>query len=331
MKLIALEEHFSALRVPGLILPRSKEAFLRGTCIGAPFHEDRSCLGDIGEKRIAFMDANGVDMQILCTTSGQALPPETAVDGCERINNYLAEQISVHPDRFAGYASIPTSVPQACADELERSIKELGMVGCMIGGRTEDGNYLASEAYDPFFAKAEELCAPVYLHPGLPTQPVINECYTKGLPEKTATVFSMYGYGWHVDPGTHFMSLLLSGVFDRFPGLQIILGHWGELVPYFIDRFDDAFPAEFTGLKHEPGYYLRNNLYVTPSGIYSQANLDYCVSVLGADRVMFSMDFPWVSTEGMDRIISSDSISEEDRKKILFKNAEKLFRLNAEK
>ena len=272
MKLIALEEHFSALRVPGLTLPRSKEAFLRGTCIGAPFHEDRSCLGDIGEKRIAFMDANGVDMQILCTTSGQALPPETAVDGCERINNYLAEQISGHPDRFAGYASIPTAVPEACADELERSIKELGMVGCMIGGRTEDGNYLASEVYDPFFAKAEELCAPVYLHPGLPTQPVIDECYTKGLSEKTATVFSMYGYGWHVDPGIHFLNLLLSGVFDRYPKLQIILGHWGEVVLFYIERIAKMDGWADLGLQRPILDYFQNNVYYTASTMHFRLN-----------------------------------------------------------
>ena len=325
MKLIALEEHFSAGRIPGVTLPRSKEAFLRGTCPGAPFFDDRSYLWDLDEKRLAYMDACGVDIQVLCTTSGQALPAETAVDGCAKINNFLADEIAKHPDRFRGYASVPTAVPEACADELERSVKELGLVGCMIGGRTEDGNYLNAECYEPLFAKAEELGVPIYLHPGIPTQPVIDECYTKGLPEKTATVLSMYGYGWHVDPGIHFLNLLLSGVFDRHPGLQIILGHWGELVPYFKARFDDALPAAFTGLAHDPGYYLKNNLYVTPSGIYAPENLAFCKEVLGADRILFSMDFPWVTAEGMDRILANPSLTAEEREMIAHGNAEKLF------
>ena len=327
MKVIALEEHFSAARIPGVTLPRSKEAFLKGTCAGAPFHEDRSYLGEIGEKRLAFMDAHGVDVQVLCTTSGQAMPADTAVDGCIKINDYLAEKIAQYPDRFAGYASIPTAVPEACAPELERCVKDLGFVGCMIGGRTEDGAFLNQDKYEPFFAKAEELGVPIYLHPGIPAQPVIDACYTEGLPKEISTVLSMYGYGWHVDPGIHFLNLLLWGVFDRHPSLQIILGHWGELTPYFLHRFDDAFPAAFTGLDHEPGYYLKHNLYVTPSGIYSPENLAYCAAVLGTDRILFSMDFPWVNTEGMDRILNAPALSEADRENISFRNAEKLLGL----
>ena len=327
MKLIALEEHFSAARIPGVEVPRGKEAFLKGTCAGAPFHENPRTLGEIGDMRLGFMDTWGVDIQVLCTTSGQSLPAETAVDGCKKINDYLAEKIAQHPDRFRGFASIPTAVPEACAEELERCVRELGFVGCMIGGRLEDGSFLNSPAFEPFFAKAEELNAPIYLHPAVPPQQVIDACYTNGLPANISTVLSMYGFGWHVDPGTHFLNLLLSGVFDRYPNLQIILGHWGELLPYFIERFNDALPAAFTGLAHEPGYYLRNNLYVTPSGIYAPENLAYCAAVLGADRILFSMDYPWVDPKGLNRILEHPALSQEDREKIAFRNAEKLLRI----
>ena len=327
MRVIALEEHFSAMKVPGLELPKSREVFPRGSCPGAPFHEDRSVLGEIGEKRLAFMDAHGVDIQVLCTTSGQSLPPETAVGGCEKINNYLAEQIARYPDRFLGFASIPTAVPEACAAELARSVKELGFVGCMIGARNEDGSFLNPEKFESLFAMAEELSVPISLHPAVPPQAVIDCCYANGLPPKTSAVFSMFGYGWHVDPGIHFMNLVLSGVFDRHPGLQFILGHWGELLPYFTERFDNAMPAAFTGLMHEPGYYLRNNLYITPSGIYSARNLEYCVRALGADRIMFAMDYPWVDPSGKERVLENASLTEDEREMISFRNAEKLFRI----
>ena len=327
MKRIALEEHFSAARVPDIELPRSREAFFRGTCVGAPFHEDKSLLGDIGEKRIAYMDNCGIDVAVLCTTSGQAFGPENAVDYCQKINNFLSSEIAKNPDRFAGFASIPTAVPEACADELERSVRELGLVGAMVAARTEDGNYLNSEAYEPFFAKAEELDVPISIHPAVPPQEVVDACYSKGLEPKPAAALSMYGYGWHVDPGIHVMNLILSGVFDRHPNLKVIMGHWGELLPYFVDRFDDAMPAEFTGLAHEPSYYIRNNIYVTPSGIFSSELLEYNLKILGADHIMFSLDYPWTSPDKIDALFATPSLSEEDAEKISFRNAEKLLHL----
>ena len=327
MKVIALEEHFSAARVPDIELPKSKEAFFSNTCVGAPFHNDKSLLGEIGEKRLQYMSDMGVDVQVLSTTTGQALNSDVAVDYCKKINNYLYEQIKDNPEHFLGYASIPTAVPQACADELERCVKELGFVGCMVGARTEDEGYLAREEYEPFFAKAEELDVPIYIHPGVPPEAVSEACYKRYLSPKVGTALSMYGFGWHVDPGTHMLNLVLSGVFDRHPNLKIIMGHWGELLPYFLDRFDDALPAEFTGLQHEPSYYLRNNLYVTPSGIYTPELLEYNLKMLGADHILFSADYPWTSTKGIAEFFANPVLSEEDREKIAYKNAEKLFHL----
>jgi len=327
MKLISLEEHYSAAAVPGIRLPRSKEAFFSETCPGAPFNSDRSSLGEIGEKRLAFMDANGVSMQVLSTTSGQALGKDTAVEYCRKINDYLAAKISAYPGRFAGFAAIPTAVPDACADELEYCVKELGFVGCLIGNRTED-RFLSDPVYDDFLAKAEELDVPVYLHPGVPPEGVIDECYRRNLPDRVGTVLSMYGFGWHVDPGVHMLNMVLSGVFDRHPKLQMILGHWGELLPYYLDRFDAAMPAAFTGLDHDPGYYLRNNMYVTPSGIFTPELLEYCLKLLGADRIMFSIDYPWTSPDGMQKILNHPLLSSADKEKIAYGNAERLLHLN---
>ena len=326
MKLITLEEHFSAGVVPGIRLPRSKEAFLPGTCPGAPFNEDRSTLAEIGEKRLAFMDGNGISMQVLSTTSGQALEADTAVEYCRTINDYLAGKIAEHPERFAGFAAIPTAVPEACADELERCVKELGFVGCLIGGRVE-GGFLNDEAYDPFLAKAEELEVPIYLHPGVPPQGVIDECYSRGVSKEVSTVMSMYGYGWHVDPGIHMLSMVMSGVFDRHPKLQMILGHWGELLPYFLDRFDTSMPGAFAGLEHDPSYYLRHNMYVTPSGIFTPELLEYCVKMLGTDRILFSVDYPWVTPEGMEKILNHPMLTPEDVEAIAHGNAERLLHL----
>ena len=325
MKRIVLEEHFAAGLAPGVSLPRGKEAFLKGTCTGAPFHTDKGLMADIGEKRLAFMDQYGVDVQVLCSTSGQSLGSEDPVGNCRKINDYLASKIKEHPDRFTGYACLPTSVPEACADELERAVKELGLCGTMVAGRLEDGTYLNDEKFEPLFAKAEELDVPIAIHPAVPPQPVIDACYSRGLPEKTGVVLSEYGFGWHVDPATHALNLILSGVFDRHPNLKIVLGHWGELLPYFVDRFDDAFPAEFTGLNHVPSYYIKNNIYVTPSGIYSKELLEYNLKVMGPDHILLAMDFPWTTPEGIDELLAG--LSEEDAEKISYKNAEKLLHL----
>ena len=328
MKIIGLEEHFAMPPAAGAPVRKGRPPLEAGSMIGAACHEMPDAAFDLDEKRIAAMDKDGVTMQVLSTPGAQSWPAETAVELCRKSNDYLADAVKRHPDRFAGFAAIPTAVPEACAAELERAVKELGMVGCLIGNRADGTKFLDKPCFEPFLAKCEELDVPIYLHPGEPPAEVTEQCYKGNFSnDKMVSVFCRYGMGWHVDVGVHMMHMILTGVFDRHPRLQIILGHWGEFLPYYIDRFDNAMPAAFAGLKHDPSYYLRNNMYVTSSGINTPEAMEFCAKVLGADRLMFSADYPFASFAGSEKLFNCPSLSLEDREKFAHGNAERLLKL----
>lgn len=327
MKVIALEEHFVTPPRPGEPERKGPPPIHPGTMIGAPFLDAPDAPAELDEKRLAAMDAHGITVQVLSLPFAQSFPAETAVALCAEANNYLAEAMKRHPDRLAGFAAIPTAVPEACGAELERCVKELGMVGSLIGNRV-DGKFLDELCFEDFLSKCEELDVPIYLHPGVPPAEVTERCYAGDrFSADVSSVLSRYGLGWHVDVGVHMMHLIMSGVFDRHPRLQIILGHWGEMLPYFVDRFDSAMPAAFSGLKHDPSYYLRNNMYVTSSGINTPEVMEFYIRVLGPDRVMYSADYPFASFEGSDRLLENPSVSPENREKFAHGNAERLLKI----
>lgn len=325
MKVITVEEHFAPALVPGITMPKGLPPLEKGTNVGAAWLDDPSTGAEIGAKRIAHMDEDGVSVQIISSPFAQGFGADVAVDYCQKINNYLAERIAEHPDRFKGLACLPTAVPEACADELERCIKELGFVGVLIGNRV-NGGFLSEPQFDPILAKAEELDVPIFIHPGEPPQAIVDLCYSKGLSDTVVSSFKRFGYGWHVDPGIHFLNLILTGAFDRHPNLQIILGHWGELLPYYIDRFDETLSADFAGTKHNPSYYLQNNLYVTPSGIWTPECLEFCVKRIGVERIVFSIDYPFANPKGQEKILEHPMLSQEERELIAHGNAERLFK-----
>lgn len=314
------------MAVPGLDLPKGLPPLEKGTMLGAAWLSDPATATDVGELRIADMDRDGIAVQVISTPFAQGLEADVAVGCCRKINNFLAERISVHPDRFIGLAALPTAVPEACADELERCINEHGFRGALIGNRV-NGGFLSEPEFEPLLSKAEELDVPIYLHPGEPPKEITELCYSKGLSRNVVSSFKRFGYGWHVDPGIHMLNLILSGEFDRHPKLQIILGHWGELLPYFIDRFDAAMPAAFLGLQHEVSYYLQNNMYVTPSGIWTPECLEFCVKRLGVERIMFSIDYPFANPEGREKILEHPILSREERELIAHSNAERLLKI----
>lgn len=330
MKIIALEEHFLdpavAAASVGPVPGSDHDAGERGDAsVALPYTPGPDQLTDLGEHRIADMDAHGIDVQILSSLSTQQLPPAVAVDVVRQTNDRLAAALRAHPDRFAGFAALPTSVPDAAADELERGVRELGFVGTLIMGRTE-GEFLDQPRFAPILARAAALEVPIYLHPGIPPRGTLAENYA-GLAPLVSARFGTTAWGWHNETGVHFLHLLLSGVFDRHPELQIVLGHWGELVPFYLDRLDEALPRTITKLGRTIGEYLRENVYVTPSGLFTQANLRYCVDVLGVDRIMFSVDYPFIGNEKAASFLAEADLSDEDREKIAHGTAEKLFAL----
>jgi len=329
MKLITLEEHYAHMAISKAGAENFKELsphFFEAFAPGMPYSPKPGTLFDLGEGRLADMDANNITMQILSNTSAQTADASQAVEACRIANDDLAKAIEMHPDRFAGFAALPTAVPEACAEELKRAVNELGFVGAQISGRTNN-KFLDDECYEPLLAMAEELNVPIYLHPGVPPVEVQKACYQGGLNPIVSTRMATCGWGWHLETGTHMLHMVLSGTFDKFPKLQLILGHWGEVLPFFFDRIDTAFPKEITGLKKKPSEYLRENMYITPSGMFTKELLELCVKMVGVDRILYSVDYPYVPNEGASEFLENAPISLEDKEKIAHGNAERLLKL----
>lgn len=331
MKLITLEEHY----LDGAVARASAPVALHDSpdfnktfdpSAGLSWSPTADQLQDLAAGRIADMDAHGISMQVLSGLSTQQLPADGAVELVAQLNNTLADAVAQHPDRFASFASLPTIRPDAAADELERCITDLGMVGAMIMGRTE-GRFLSEPRFDPILARAAALDVPIYLHPGVPPR-VSSDVNYSGLDPLITARFQTAAWGWHMETGIHFLHLLLSGVFDRYPGLQIVLGHWGEMVPFFLDRLDEGFPTRLTGLDHSVAEYVHTNVYITPSGMFSQAQLDYCATTIGIDRIMYSVDYPFVGNEDAVAFLRDAKLPEDAKEKIAHGTAEKVLGLS---
>lgn len=247
---------------------------------------------DVGEERLARMDASGVDMEVLSvTTPGtQPLPAEVAVPLAREANDVLADAVRRRPHRFAAFATLPTSDPQAAAAELERAVTGLGLVGAMLFPRT-GGTFLDHDSFRPVFEAAAHLGVPLYVHPAMPPRKLIDAAYG-GFDEMTSMLLSTGGWGWHSEAGLATLRLILAGTFDRHPDLQIVLGHWGEMLVSFADRADLLSTAA-THLQRRVLDYITGNLSVTAGGLYSHRMLTAAVDVLGPDRVMFGADSPY--------------------------------------
>ncbi|MCI2946876.1 uncharacterized protein ACUXJ9_001177 [Staphylococcus caledonicus] len=279
------------------------------------------------DARIKFMDKHDVEKQVLSYGNGAPsnLKGERAIELCQQANDTLADYIKEHPDRFVGFATLPINEPQASVEEFKRCINELGFKGALIMGHPNDG-FLDQDEYDDLFATAEELNVPIYLHPS-PVQSDVYQAYYKGnYPDVTAATFACFGYGWHVDVGIHAIHLVLSGVFDRHPNLNLIIGHWGEFVPFFLERMDDILFADH--LEHEISYYFKNNFYITPSGMLTKPQFDLVKAEVGIDRILYAADYPYVEPEKLGTFLSDLGLTEEEQEKISYKNGAKLLGLD---
>ncbi|MGZ2590963.1 amidohydrolase family protein [Staphylococcus borealis] len=279
------------------------------------------------DKRIHFMDKHDVEMQVLSYGNGAPsnLEGQRAIDLCKKANDTLAEYIEKYPDRFVGFATLPINEPEATVEEFKRCINDLGFKGALIMGHPKNG-FLDQDAYEPLFAAAEALNAPIYLHPS-PVQSDVYQAYYKGnYPDVTAATFACFGYGWHVDVGIHAIHLVLSGVFDRHPNLNIIIGHWGEFVPFFLERMDSILFADH--LQHSISHYFKNNFYITPSGMLTKPQFDLVKAEVGIDRILYSADYPYVEPEQLGTFLSELGLTEEEQEKISYANGAKLLGLD---
>lgn len=283
---------------------------------------------DVDNGRIDEMDRAGVDVQVLSLFSPgvEQMEASMAVDIAKDANNYIINAIERNPTRLAGFATLPTIVPDIASDELERMVKEHDFKGAIINGHTK-GRYLDDEFFWPILERAEELRVPIYLHPTLPPKPVIEASYTGNYSKEVSTILARNAWGWHLETALHILRIVLSGVFDQYPDLQFIIGHMGEGLPFMQQRIDDSLTQETINLEHPISTYLQKNVNYTFSGLnYNQTFLNLLLE-MGVDRIMFSTDYPFVPMENTMKFLEQLPVSKADKEKIAYGNAERLLHM----
>ncbi|MFM8624514.1 MAG: amidohydrolase family protein [Betaproteobacteria bacterium] len=284
------------------------------------------CLQDLDEVRLAHMDEAGIDHQVLALTAPgvQIMDADTAVSFARFANDFLADAISRHPKRFSGMLTLPVQDPRAAALEIDRGVRQLGIRAAVINSHTH-GQYLSDPKFWDIFAAAEQHGVPIYLHPNsLPRNMIepFQECGLDG---------AIYGFG--VETGLHALRIITAGVFDRFPRLQMIIGHMGEALPFWSYRLDYMHQATVRSKRYEsikpllkkPSDYLRENFHITNSGVAWEPAIKFTQSIVGVDRVLYAMDYPYQYAVEEVGLLERMDMSAEDKKKFFQTNAQALF------
>ena len=310
---IALEEHYwdNELAVYYQNIERNPEIVRR--------------MSDFGELRIKEMDEAGIDVQVLShgAPSMQNVKADVAVEMGRRVNDRLAEICAQKPDRFAAFGALPTADPVAASDELARCVERLGFKGAMIHG-TANGMFLDDKRFWPIFERAQKLDVPIYLHPSIPLQAVMDAYYKDYVQSFPMVIRAAWGFT--VETATQAIRMVLSGIFDKYPDLKIVIGHLGETLPFLVWRIDQA-------LSRPGGKALSfrdvfcNHFYLTTSGNFSNPALLCCVQEMGVDRIMFAIDWPFVANPLGTKWMETVPLCEEDKVKILSGNAKRLLRM----
>ncbi len=318
MRTVALEEHFMAR---GYEIEPGKNA---------TFDFPLAQLKDLGPRRLRDMDAGGIDVQVLSQTvigDGEPQDPQGSIRYAREANDQLASAVSVHPDRFAAFATLPMAAPKQAAGELQRAIKDLGFCGAIINGTTQ-GRFLDDPVFLPVLEQAVELRVPIYLHPGLPPEPV-RQAYYSGLDPRVNFTLAAAGWGFHAETGLHVLRLIMAGVFDRLPGLQLIIGHMGEMLPFMMARCDDWLTPLGRHLQHSVAEYMQRHIHITTSGVFSLPPLLLAMQTFGVDRILFSVDYPYSDIARGRLFLDSAPLSTADRAKISHQNADRLLGLGS--
>ena len=328
MRTITLEEHYATpafMAGPGRELAERVRAFPQGGPINAHLVEQ---LLDLDDLRIADMDAEGIDIQVLSLNSPgvEQLAEAAAVPLSHASNDYLGEAVRRHPNRLAGFAALPTVVPEIAADELERTVREYSFKGAVINGHT-GGRYLDDPFFWPILQRAEALHVPLYLHPTPPPQAVIQASYVGNFSSEVTAQLAASSWGWHIETAVHVLRIILSGAFDRYPHLQLVIGHLGEALPFMLPRLDHNLPTQLTKLQRPIGDYLRENLHYTFSGFNYIPNFLDLLFQVGIDRIMFSADYPYSSMSAARNFLEQLPVSPADKERIAHGNAEQLLRM----
>jgi uncharacterized protein len=328
MRTVAIEEHFSVPAVSGRV---DKETLARrGYKPRAPrpdMPNPLALLPDLGEKRLKSMDEAGIDVEVL-STSGPGpdlVPGPDGIAMAREINDHLAAACAKHPDRFAGFASLPMQSPDAAAKELTRAVKELGFVGAMVNGTT-DGRFLDHSSYDGILATAEQLEVPVYIHPHIPPA-AVRQAYFSDLPEGAGRVLETAGWGWHSEVAVHVLRMVVAGTFDKHPKLKIVIGHMGEMLPMMLDRASQVFSGDIGHLKRTVPQTILDQVWITTSGIFNEPPLYVALTTFGIDRIMFSVDYPYSTHKNGRDFLNKIWLSPSDMEKLCHGNADALLKL----
>jgi len=288
----------------------------------------RERLLDLGQRRINDMDESGIDKQLIFLTAPgvQIFDASTANSLATLSNDQLAQACRDYPDRFAGLAAVAPQDTAAAALELERAVKSLGLKGAVINSHTK-GEYLDDPKFWAIFEAAESLDVPIYIHPRTPAPKMLEPIREMGMEA------ALFGFG--VEVALHTLRIIAAGVFDRFPRLKVVIGHCGEALPFWLYRIDHMHAAAVRSGRHprliklarKPSDYLRRNIYITTSGMAWEPVVSFCQSVLGMDRVLYAMDYPYQYLPAEVQVYDELPISTADKKKLYQTNAEMLFSL----
>lgn len=329
MRIVALEEHVSfpelTRRIPKELI--TARGWPSPDSPNLPMQQVESQLQEVGDERLRKMDEAGITVQVL-SVSGEGADLLDATEGpalARDYNDALAQKIAVHPNRFAGFAHLPMTAPEAAADELERTVTELHFCGAMINGMT-DNQFLDHPRFAPLLQRAEALNVPLYLHPNVP--PIaVRQMYYEGLPLALSTQLGMAGFGWHAETAIHVLRLILSGTFEKYPNLQLIIGHMGETLPVMMARCDNVFRPEMTHLPRTISQTLQQQVFITTSGIFTQPPLLAALATFGIDRILFSVDYPYSTNEQGRHFLDAINLPPGDLEKIAHGNADRLLKL----
>jgi predicted TIM-barrel fold metal-dependent hydrolase len=315
MTLIALEEHF----IPPDLIDQVWSSRKTPEAL-------RAAMVDLEGQRLRAMDAAGIDIQVLsiATPAAQEVPADASVSLAKALNDRAQAAVAAHPDRFRALATLPTPNPSAAADEARRAVSELGFCGVMINNHTA-GKFLDAPEFEPMLAAIEELGVPIYLHPTYPP-PAVAEIYFSGLDAPTADALATAAWGWHAETGLHVLRMAANGVFERHPGLQVVVGHMGENLPFSLMRADSMLSQRRPDARSVADI-VREHVHITICGYPTVPPLLCALSVFGADRILFSVDYPFADCEEHARFLATAPVSPADREKIAHRNAEQLFKL----
>ncbi len=329
MRIVTLEEHFSSpefiKRIPKDVV--AERGWPSDPATSPMMQKAQALLPEIGETRLKSMDEAGITVQVLSVSGPGAdlLPGKEGIRLAQDYNNTLAEKMAIYPTRYAAFAHLPMQSPEAAAEELERAVKELGFCGAMIAGLTQN-RFLDDASFSPIFSKAQELDVPIYLHPNFPPK-AVRDVYYNGLSEGLNTLLSAAAFGWHSETAIHVLRLIASGTLDRFPKLQIIIGHMGEMLPFMMARSEDGLSKELRKSDRSLSEILKQQVHITTSGFFTLPPLITAIETFGIDRIMFSVDYPFSENSKGKAFLDSLDFPAADMEKLTHGNADRLLKL----